>query len=360
MRVLQTEWMQAKGGQTFRVLEELRIIRDAGWDVCLATSPQGWLHEAATREGFRVFPIEFHGPIDLKATRSLYRIIRDEGVELVHCHSSKDGYPALYAAKLARIPCVRSKHIGLTKKPSVTYNFYDGIVTTGSRIIDEMREAGIQNRFVSIPSFPDASRFYPDPSLRASFRSRYGIEASTLLVGTLSGTNERKRPHFLVEFARRRPDVTVFIAGQRYDDDYSRKLLESIETLSNVRFIDFQDPQEFLNGIDLFVCPSSNESTTQTIPQAMHCQKPAVAMNVGSISDLNVEENLPLVDTKEELFTILNRLIDAPQLREMLAQKNRRIAQERFHKEILQRDLLDFYRHVHSLAHSPEGEEQCR
>lgn len=335
--------MRAKGGQTLRVLEELRIIREKGWNPILAASPDGWLYQTAKKENFTTYALNFYGPLDFLSTFQIFKIIKKHSIDLIHCHSSKDGYPALYASKLAQIHCIRSKHIGLTKKPSVTYNFYDAIITTGSKIIMEMKENGIQNHFFSLPSFPDANRFFPNETLRKHFRKRYKIPEGKIAIGTLSGTNRRKRPHLLVEYAQNHPETIVLIAGPYYNNDYSKQLIKSIERFDNVFFLDFQTPEDFLNGIDIFACPSSNESTTQTIPQAMLCKKAVVAMDVGSISDLNINGNLPLCNSKNDFFNKLDQLVKDEKYRKNLAKLNYETARKYFHREILKENLIDLY-----------------
>ena len=348
MTILQTESMTAHGGQTIRVLEEMQIIRDKGWNVYLATHPKSWLFNQAVKKGFKAFPINFFGPLDFLSTYKLFKIINEHNVDLIHSHSSKDGYPALYVSKITNIPSIRSKHIGLTKKPSITYNYYDGIITTGSKIIDEMRKANIENEFISIPTFPDKNKFFPDSKLRQYFRKRFNISDKETVIGTLSGTNRRKRPHFLLEFAQAHPKIKVLIAGQKFTNDYSKELLKKIEGISNIQYIGFQNPQEFLNGIDIFVCPSSNESTTQTIPQAMLCQKPVVTMDVGSISDLNKQNNLILCKSKDDFLQSLHLLSTDTNKQKELGLLNRNLALTFFHRSIMEKNLLDFYSKINS------------
>ena len=79
-----------------------------GWDVCVASPPEGDLPDVATRAGasFRPWPAKRSpGPSSIGETRSLGALVREVDPDLVHLHSSKAGLCGRLALR-GRLPTV--------------------------------------------------------------------------------------------------------------------------------------------------------------------------------------------------------------------------------------------------------------
>ncbi len=340
MKILHTEWMRSIGGQAKRVLQELLAIKSFGWEPMLAASKESWIAKAAKKEDIEVIPMEFKGALDIASTWRLVRLVKERGIDVIHSHSSKDSYPAAYAAKLAGIKLVRTRHMDLTKKPGLLYHLPDAIITTGSKIKKELQTHGITKPIFSLPSYPDAKEFYPDPNLRQSFRQSHGLTG--VVVGALTGLKRDKRPHLLIE-ALKDSEATLLIAGVNNDEEYFAHISELIKGHENIRFIGYVNPKAFLNAIDIYACPSKKEGVPQSIIQAMLCAKPVVSMDVGSIADLNIDDNLLLAKKEEEFGTFVQKLIDDETLRHKLGEKNYQTAIQHFTYEHFKKRLRHVY-----------------
>jgi len=340
MKILHTEWMRSVGGQAKRVLQELLAIKSFGWEPMLAASTESWIAKAAKKEEIEVIPMEFKGALDIASAWQLARLVKKRNIEVIHSHSSKDSYPAAYAAKLAGIKLVRTRHMDLTKKPGILYHLPDAIITTGSKIKKELQTYGITKPIYSLPSYPDAKVFYPDLSLRQEFRQTYGLRG--VVVGALTGLKRDKRPHLLIETIKH-SDATLLIAGVSNDEEYFAHISELIKGHENIRFIGYVDPQAFLNAIDIYACPSKKEGVPQSIMQAMLCAKPVVSMDVGSIADLNIDNNLLLAKDPEEFSALLQKLIGDEALQEKLGKKNYQVAINNFTYEHFKGKLRHVY-----------------
>ncbi len=340
MKILHTEWMRSIGGEAKRVLQELLAIKSFGWEPMLAASQSSWIAQAAKEAGIEVFPMEFQGALDILSTFHLTRLIKERHIDVIHSHSSKDSYPAAYAAKLSGIKLVRTRHMDLTKKPGILYHLPDAIITTGSKIKKELQNYGITQPIYSLPSYPDAKLFHPNPAVRQEFRQTYGLKG--VVVGALTGLKRDKRPHLLIE-AIKHSEATLLIAGVSNDEEYFGQISELIKGHENIRFIGYVDPKAFLNAIDIYACPSKKEGVPQSIMQAMLCGKPVVSMDVGSIADLNIADNILLAQNPKEFFQKLTHLIQDQSLQQELGKRNYTIARTHFTYEIFKKRLKDVY-----------------
>ncbi len=111
--VLHTEASLGLGGQEIRTLDEAGWIAERGWRVLLACQPDGRLLERARARGVPAVALRMRGPADLSAVRALVRLIRAERVSLVHTHSSIDGWVGGMAARWARVPVIRTRHVSI-------------------------------------------------------------------------------------------------------------------------------------------------------------------------------------------------------------------------------------------------------
>ena len=116
MHILHTEWSNGAGGQERRILSEAMGMQKRGHRVTIATGENCWIAGEAKRLGI---PVEFcpmRGKADFKAMRALVDFCRRERVEILHTHSGIDSWIGGIAAKFARVPAVRTRHLFLPLK----------------------------------------------------------------------------------------------------------------------------------------------------------------------------------------------------------------------------------------------------
>ena len=157
--VLHTESSPGLGGQEIRTLNEARWIGERGWRVIVAGQPEGRFVTRAREAGLETAPLRMRSPWDLSAVARLTRLIRGEGVSVVHTHSSVDGWLGGLAARAARVPVVRTRHVSIPVRrgfnPVYTW-LADRVITSGEAIRRIIVGAGVPaGRVVAIPAGVD-------------------------------------------------------------------------------------------------------------------------------------------------------------------------------------------------------------
>ena len=144
--VLHTESSPGLGGQEIRTLNEARWIGERGWRVIVAGQPEGRFVTRAREAGLETAPLRMRSPWDLSAVARLTRLIRGEGVSVVHTHSSVDGWLGGLAARAARVPVVRTRHVSIPVRrgfnPVYTW-LADRVITSGEAIRRIIVGAGV-------------------------------------------------------------------------------------------------------------------------------------------------------------------------------------------------------------------------
>src|SRR5436309_211368 len=111
--VLHTESSLGLGGQEIRILTESRWLLEHGWDVVIACQPASRLRAEASAADLSVFSLTMRNAFDVAAAVTLRRLIRQLDIGIVHTHSSVDSWLATLAARSARRPVVRSRHVSI-------------------------------------------------------------------------------------------------------------------------------------------------------------------------------------------------------------------------------------------------------
>lgn len=336
MKILHTEWNDAKGGQAKRVIMDLLLVRDMGFQPILVCKQDTYLYNEAQKEGIKTYSLNFKGLFSFTSYLKMYQIIKKEQVDIVHTHSSIDSQTAMVVAKLLGKKVVRSRHISLSKKPSVYYRLADKIVVTGEELVDELVSYGYNKQnIVSIGSYPDERYFdsinYPQK------------EEKSLVIGSLIGTQPRKRPMLLIQLAKdlkdSYPDIKFIIAGDG-SINHQKKLQNEITKYhleDNVLFTGYtDDPAKFLATINIYICPSKKEGLPQAVMQALMMGKAALSTDVGSVKQLNKDENMIIVglDDYESLKEQLIFLLNNKDIRKELGTKSRKVMEENFSRKI--------------------------
>lgn len=145
-----------------------------------------------------------------------------------------------------------------------------------------------------IPNGIDTNRFMFDQDARDSWRKELGIAPEAPAVGIVAALRPEKNHDLFLESARqvisRFSDSQFVIAG----DGPERHRLESLATekgiQDNVHFIgSTQDVVGVLSMVDMFALTSHNEASPVSIMEALSCQRPVVATDVGSIDESVIE-----------------------------------------------------------------------
>ena len=308
IRVLHTEWSDGWGGQEIRIITEMKALRDKGVELFLATRPHAKIKEKALKEGFKVFDVPFRGNLDFNSLFQLIKIIKKNNIDIVNTHSGKDTWIGGFAAKLAGVKFIRTRHLSNPINPS-RFNFIneiaDFIITTGESVKEDMIKNNRINpeKITSIPTGVDENIFDPKKYDKYEMRKKYNISLDKKVVGILAVLRKFKRHDLFINIAKYFPNEEFVIAGDGPQKENIKILIKKLH-LNNVKLIGHvKNPAEFLSAIDILLLTSdSKEGVPQSLIQGLLMEKDIIASNVGSVKDLKKGNNLILVNPDENEF----------------------------------------------------------
>jgi glycosyltransferase involved in cell wall biosynthesis len=277
---------------------------------------------------------------DLQAILQVRKILKIELPDVLNTHTAKAGVIGRLAAlslgnkRPAIVHTIHGHSLYGYFSKTKTFIFMliekllasrsDVLIAAGDKVKNELLQAGIgseESYGVARPSV----RLHELES-RSLIREKLGISESEVVIGWLGRLAQVKRPDRVIELAKRLNELTFVIGG---DGD----LLDSlrIDLPSNVRLAGWMRPEEIWAASDIALLTSDNEAQPISLIEAGLAGIPAVAENVGSVSEV-IDNGVTgiLVSNLEERFDAINSLVKNKELRLQMGKSAKDYCENKF------------------------------
>lgn len=225
----------------------------------------------------------------------------------------------------------------------------DQFLTVGAQVRDELLAAGIgsSDRFAVVP--PGLEQLHaPD---RSEARRSLGLADDAFVVCVVGRVTQIKRPDRVADLAAllssRHPNLVVLVAGSG-DLEPTLRARVAAEDLP-IRMLGWRDDvATIFAGSDLALLTSDNEGTPLSLIQAGLAGIPAVATNVGAVSEVVIDGTTGLLAPCDSvaLAEQVSRLAGDPALRTVLGSAGRERAARLYTVERFAKDHTDIYRRL--------------
>jgi len=305
---------------------------------------------------------------DILAIFMLWRIFREERFDIVHAHTSKAGFLARIAARLAGV-----KSIIYMPHGHVFYGYFGEVKTRlivnaerfAARYCDmilvltnlekndfeQLRIAPGEKIRVIVPGidFNELREF--DKARRVEARRMLKINDDEIAVGFVSRLETVKGAEIFLESAAiisgKNPNVRFVVCG---DGALKNKVLESQEVLGNrLIFLGWrEDNLNIINALDILIQPSLNEAVGLNIIEAQALGVAVAATRVGGIPEIIADGHTGLLCAPDAraVADAAQRLVDEPKFRMTLAENGRVNALRKFDFMRMADDIEDIYKSI--------------
>lgn len=288
---------------------------------------------------------------DLRARRQLWEIINHYNPDLIHSHTFKAG--VLVRSKKTSIPIIHTFHGHHLYDPDygkvarVVINAIERILakrsrkilTIGSKVGKELLDVGIGKKSQYQSIAPGVR--VPKLSDRSKIVERFSLYPDRLNVLWMGRLTRVKRPDRVIELAKHYPEVNFIMAG----DGELRIEIEAIAP-RNVYFLGVQNSDEMLSLADIVLLTSDSEGMPLTLIEGQMAGVPAIATDVGSVSEIVENEVTGLVTSTqiEQIISSLGRLLGDSMLRSTMAKNARERALDIFSIEKMVDSHIQVYK----------------
>ncbi len=218
---------------------------------------------------------------------------------------------------------------------------------------------------LELNAFDDCSRQSAGQDLRADL----GLDADTLLIGTVSRVTSQKKLHLLLRSAeivlRQIPQAHFLIIGPPEDAAYAESLLAWVKNHSLESHIHFlggrSDVPILLGQLDATALCSDHEGFGLAILEAMAASKPVVATRCGGPEEIIVDGVTGFLVNKNDVNALaeaLTKLLQNPGLAMRMGRAGReRVAQE-FSADVFAERFYSLYQTLQSRGAKEDHEQK--
>ncbi len=356
---------------------------------CLVASRGGRMVSELQSKGgvWAPFPAATKNPFAMALNSvQLARIIRDEGVDIVHARSRAPAWVAYYAARQTGAKLVTTYHSAYGGASAIKLR-YNAIMAAGDAVIaiSEFAAQRIRDlhpecasRIVVVPRGADLRAFSPtavDQRRVERLRAAWGMAPYDRVVLLPSRLSARKGHSVLIEAAKRLikegfPDLRVVFVGDPHSESFRRAIETQIERAGLrgfVRHVGYCEdmPAAYLAAAVIVAPATEPEAFGRIAVEAQAMGAPAIISDIGAAPEIV----LAPPQTSRQLATgwrtppgdpvaLANAIAEALTMkasaRDEMALRARKYVQERFSVEEMQRATLQVYERL--LGLSPPGQ----
>jgi L-malate glycosyltransferase len=295
LKILQISSAQSLGGGERHLADLANGLAGRGHDVFVALRPNSQLIDElkrVPRENITTLPLR--NSLDAKSARDLAKIVRKNGIEIIHAHMARDYPLAAYAARSnpgSRLIITRHVLFPLNALHRITLAKAARIVAVSEAVASELRTGGIvrSEKISVVLNGIDTARFVTASAAfdRSQFLDSWKLPDDSLLVGTVGELTPLKgQEEFLraaAQVLQQIPAARFIIAGIDHSqaNKHRARLQQLIEELSlkeRVRLVGWLDDlAQLYCALDVFVSASHTESFGLALAEAMASSTAVVA-----------------------------------------------------------------------------------
>jgi glycosyltransferase involved in cell wall biosynthesis len=340
------------------------------YSVTVFSAPEGSLLAEAEKAGFKVVRLNHMRPElnlreDPSALRELLKELREGHFDIVHTHSAKAGVLGRLAAHRAGVPAIvhtfhgfpfhdfqiaprRAAYIAIERQLG---RITDQFLAVGGAVAAQAISLRIAptERVRTIASAIDLNILPVTPSNRAAARRLMGVPEGAQVIGTVGRLAPQKAPQDMVaafESMGRSNVLCVWVGDGPMRQEMAR-LIERRRMSKNFLLLgERMDVAALLPGFDIFALASHYEGLPCSIVEAMTCGVPVVATGVNAVPEVVVPGRTGLLvppGAPVLLGRAMAYLLDHPAEGARMAVAARAQLGDRFHPEVLGRDLAEIY-----------------
>jgi glycosyltransferase involved in cell wall biosynthesis len=296
------------------------------------------------------------------------RLIRQEGIDLVHSHGKGAGLYGRLAARRAGIPSIHTFHgihyadyrAGLGRAYLVLERGLARITQAIVHVSESqaLEAAGLglappQRNHVIVNGI-DAERVAGAAMTREAARESLHLEPEALVIGTMARFDPVKALDALLRafaiVANAQPDARLVLLGDGPGASRLRSLAAALGIEARVRFPGFvPEASRLLPALDLYASASRKEGLPLALLEAMACGLPVAATRVPGHMDV-VEQGvtglLVAPDDRHALGRAMCDLMTEPAGRKAMGQAGRQRVLNRFAASRMAAETADLYRLV--------------
>ena len=293
MKILHLETGRFFYGGPQQVIYLCNALKDLNVDNILVCPPDSEIDEIARKIGIRVINLRCGGDFDIFFGYSLWKMLRKEKPDIVHCHSRRGAdFIGGRVSLLANIPAVITRRVdNLESKflAKLRYKPFNKIIVISKNIQTVLKNTGIKKKVTCIYSAGDSDQFVKPKNFKW-FYENFSVSEDNFVILSASQFIARKGHKYLLHavanLRNKFPQIRVVIFGRGPKENEMKQLCEHLKLEDIVQFRGFCiDLDNFISCFDLLVHPATQEGLGVIVLKSAASGIPVVGFNVGGLRE---------------------------------------------------------------------------
>jgi glycosyltransferase involved in cell wall biosynthesis len=349
--------------------------------------PEFDLAERARKLGIEDFvAIEEDHKFDVRALKTLLRLLREREIDVLSCHCYKSDLYGLILSRFHPMKLVTTAHGPLAsfryfwsaQNWRVRYlydqldlmllRYFDQVLIVSDSMRKAVARFGVQEqKIIWIKNAIDSTYFRKAPQRSFELKDQLGIPRAAVVIGAVGRLNAEKDYANFIDAARillsERPDLYFTITGKGPLEETLRQKVNSLGMADHLLFLGhFHDVRQVYDMTDIYVLSSTREGLPNTVLEAMAMEVPIVATDVDGVREAVLPGSEALVvpaRDPERLAGGIRSLLDDPGLGEKLSRAAREKVEREFSFASRMRRIEDIYRKLMGAGDNPGSKGQA-
>lgn len=336
------------GGAETVFINLLRELEKSEYRSVVVLRGEGWVADQVRKLGLEPRMVDSKGSFNLGYLLGLRRLVKSEGVALIHSHLLGSNVYGALLAMICRLPMIATFHGAvdvasgerlLRTKFSIIGLGASAIVCVSKRLQQELSERSPlpSRKLRLIYNGVDPEQFNQPPS--GNLKQELELPDQARLVVSIGNIRPAKGYEYLIEAAcdlvQSDPDTHFVVVGHQKKalfDQLQAQIAES-PVKPNVHFLGFrEDVGDILRQADIFLLPSVSEGFSISTVEAMMAGVPVIATRSGGPEEIITHEEDGLLIPAKDPGAIVGAIsvLRDQSLRQRLVNKALETANDRF------------------------------
>lgn len=270
--------------------------------IVLAFTP-GPMIDTLRQKGIKCYVVETSHPFDIRVSKAIRDIIRQEQIQITHAHGSRAASNVVLIARQCHIPLIYTVHgwsfhqdqssliyrlRALSEKVICKFSSKVICVSENNKETGE-KTFGLKNCTV-IENGIDLHKFNPDLPFK-NIREELGFSQEDFIIGFIARQTLQKAPLDFVKSTiiahGQNPRIKALMVGDGDMKNEVEEYIHSERAEDYIRTTSYrQDVPDLLNAIDVFCIPSLWEGLSIALLEAMAMRKALVVTPTDGTRDL--------------------------------------------------------------------------
>jgi glycosyltransferase involved in cell wall biosynthesis len=358
MKILHVETGRHLYGGAQQVLYLAEGLEKTGIDNIIVCPPGSGLDRAARDADIRVTNLKCAGDHDLGFAFRLRQLVLSDKPDIVHCHSRRGGdFLGGLAVTGTSIPAIVSRRVDNPEPrliAALRYRPFDKVVAISGAIAAVLREAGVDDRRLTVIRDAVDTDYFSTEGDRAAFRTEFSLHEDDIVIAVIAQLIPRKGHRYLLEALARikagHPELKLIVFGQGPLETELRERTARLGLGGTVQFAGFRDDLDsYMSCIDVLAHPALAEGLGVATLKAAAAGVPVVGFAAGGVIESVADGKTGLLVSPMDTDALANaiaRLVDDPAMRQQLGDAGRARMQSDFPISAMVEDYARLYEEI--------------